>query len=397
MRVDFTDLTKFPQGGMSQAAFATLLAQLAPRASMTFTDASAGAGSPYSVQTSASTLALLAAGMARFGSVSDASREGLWLEPLASNLVVNTLTVPTGGTGVRTSVSSPAGDTNATRCQVPSGTYGGDLGIASTSGKYYRFSQWQKAGSPGGLYNWFFSSSQSIARGGAAPNTWTRDLTFQDQSHTPFCNPILSSGASLDPITVDGHDLSSYGGVIAGDRDVDIYGPQVEQGHVATSLILSGASPVTRQPGILAIGSPASLLNAGKLNVELIITFHSSRTEYDPAVNIPLIGNATEGVFLQMPAGVVAVRSGGVTRTLSALEWSAGDVLDINVVAGGGTPSFGSYRAQRAGSDVWNGPYSLGQDVASIPDLVGSSPYFVGGDGANTPLNGAIGLVACYG
>jgi hypothetical protein len=392
--VDFRNLTTFPQGGMSPSAFAAAV-PAAP--GLTFSDASSG-GSIYSVQTSASSLIVgIAQGYARFGSFSDATREGLALEQASTNVIPATgLYATANGQTVTAGQSDPAGGTTATHIQCASGNvvYSATGLYAATSGLTYSFSAWQQQGSVGGTNSVLLAGSAAVQW--SLTSSWARYIPTTQGS--PYYYPYTSpSGLSQYIFPVNG---SAREGVPAASRDVIQYGVQWEPSFVPTSYIHATSAAASRAAGGLQVSAPSACVNAsGRVNMEIMFVPYGPMSAYDPTHDIVLFGQPSgDNISIKMPSGIISVTCGGVTRTLGALAWySLGDIIDINVQAGGGSiVTTGSYLYTPAGSNT-SQLYVLGSTPDAQPAWLATGTHYIGGDGTNTRLNAMLQKVAFYG
>lgn len=228
---------------------------------------------------------------------------------------------PATGTVTRTgSIADPSGGTTAARIQTASGTNflnGATSGV--TTGIPHMCSVFTQQGAGSGSWQ-MTNLNPLVARGGTSPAAWTR----HDWPITP--------SSSISWRIMEYADRSANGGVVAGNRDANLWGVQTEAGAFASSYIRSTAGAATlRDFDDLTVTLPADWCS-DTLTVEYR-PLHTSAEHVTSAATMRLIDDGTHRLSLVIDSGASKIQliTTGGTYLSPALTYSAGDVARVEV------------------------------------------------------------------
>ncbi len=293
----------------------------------------ARASDGHSVQTSASTVVLTAAGndTARVGQPGGATTRGLVLERPATNDFIHARDAAGGWAGGGTATltvndeNGPDGTLSADRFNATSGQYS-QYQAPSLTAAAYAFSSWQKRRAAAGAGEWqmnFYGTSH-VATYGALTETFQR-------------NQLVSpnAGASTAVIPLDARDLSAQGGRTATALDYLVDMTQVEAGLYPTEWIATAGAAVTRAGERLYLADRGPLLSSGRLNFEVCFIPKADSDEYGAAVSVWYVDLNNHASISSSSHQLTVTISGTAYSFPTPLSWFAGDVVELFVGAGG--------------------------------------------------------------
>lgn len=290
-------------------------------------DLSLTRASAATVQTGTSTVVTSGIGVdqARAGRRLDADPLALVIEEARTNTLLNSRNTPlwagggSGTTETRPDGTAPDGSsTTATRTQ---GTgFGRYTQFAAETGPIYTGSFWQQQGAGGAA-----SARRQFGTANVDYTTavaWSRVVTtYTTVGAIFFLTPINSLPAGQDVR----HDLH-----------------QVELGQFATEAIVTTSGTATRAGERLTCSS--DLRDAGRVSLAITLQPKGASTQYASDMTLWYL-DASNNAVINTSDRKVKITVGGVAYTAAvAMSWSANDVLDIYVAAGGSIASEASYR-----------------------------------------------------
>lgn len=347
-----------------------------------FTRASDG----HTVQSSAATVLAIAAGndRARVGQAGGDATRGLVLEEARTNHAFDARDMSasqwTAGTASPT-VNHAAGPDGLVRaCRTQPGASG--------------YSNYHNATSFPGLTNkpiiissWFRGTSGSCTlqsygptvywAGSALTTTWKR-----------FSNAVANGGGfpQYNPADFSGGPLVGQGAI---DFLADLH--QAEEGKFATEVIITTSATATRAAERLFHPAGASLVNAGRLGLELKFIPKGAAGDYGADYAIWYV-DANNKAIVDKTTKQLTVTIGGATfTTTTALAWAAGDTVELWVEAGGGTLNTVVKSRVNGGSVTTHGTSGAAQGTLSV----GSSLDLMC-QGAGNVLTAWIQEIAAY-
>jgi hypothetical protein len=323
--------------GLSAGAVATLPGGLL------FSRASSG----HSVQTGSSSILIVGGftsnDVARAGRRSDAHDVALAFEesrfnevPDCRNMLAASWSVG-GGSTTTAGQTGPDGAALAHRLQVPSATNSNFRASVTVAGTSYVCQIWQRAFTAPELYQLM------VSKGDGTRGTATGTVqTVWGTAHLIFT--AASTVANFAPS--DGRDWTSFGGIVAGARDVVVDLTNIQPGKFPTSTIVTSGGSATRAGERLYYPAASDLFDAGRMNLHATLRPMGAAADYGAhmylgrfdANNYVRVNNSTRRLEV-VRAGVT------VYNPPEALSFNAYDLLEVQCAAGGaGLQSFAKYR-----------------------------------------------------
>jgi hypothetical protein len=298
---------------------------------------------------------------------------GLVVEEQRTNLVANARNLNGSDwyAGWMTSTTTmagagPDGVNSAADVTVSASGYSKYQYFGTLSGSFVA-SSWYARASGSGPFQLFNEETPSIgsAVAGTAVTGWQR--AFVEHA-------FPSAGSTAYVVPLDGRNLTAFGGVASQAMSALVDLVQFEAGKFPTEAILTSGGVATRASDRLAASS-ISLLDGGRLNLELRIQPKGKRTDYSGWLDLWSQGADYISVFA--PAGTIYVSVGGSTQTFSGIDWARGDTLDIFVGVGGSQSTVAAWRNNNGAATRFDG--------ASIFAISGSgNAWLLCSDGAYT-------------
>lgn len=274
----------------------------------------------------------------RIGRLLDAHSYGVFIESPTTNKFGYSNTpssapgADSGSPTYTTGQSDPAGGTNATRIQVPSGGYSKYQTLtASTNGV---ISAWVQKGPGSGAFQIDAPYSGTIGAGvnGTAGALWTR-VTSANFPYGGTAPNFVSSDARANATL----------GSSAGARDCVLYGVQFEDKKYPTSLVLtSGGSSATRAAERLTIDSTRATQSivGGRLAIRLRFRATAALSALTHTSEGQLFESEDHAVGAWVPSNslqIIVYANGSQSITASsAITWNAGDLLEFYFELGAG-------------------------------------------------------------
>lgn len=336
------DFTSAALGAMANATFVSTFG-------LSFARASAA-----TVQTSASTVdSTPTTDQPRFCATGATGIRGLLIEESRSNLIQNNRDESAAGWNAGTSTvttayaAGPDGTTGTgSRTQGAGG--GSDFGKYQTRstvslGTSQVLSAWVR-GALGATHHTIRSSgtpTDTFDTIAVAGTTWQRHV-FPFTSASPgsdnlFSDSSLSSGLTEDVVT----DLM-----------------QIESGKFATSAIVTTGATGTRAGEHPSDASASRWSDANRISVEFVFCPLGTPAQYTANAYFWYI-DANNNAWMDT-SQKVNVKIGGTTVTsASAISWTAGQVVDLWIEAGGGAATKVEYRTSSDGGSTWGSVTTL--------------------------------------
>jgi hypothetical protein len=318
-------------------------------AGLTFARASSG----HTVQTGTSTLTttgITSDNVARVGKLADAHSYGIFIEPARTNSCRYSRSMNlapgalSGSVTYTTGRTSPDGTTNAIRGQIGSGAYANYDTVPSpgtfASNTRMTLSAWVKQGSGSGAYqfNAAHAGTTGAAAGGTAGANWSRVAS---------ASFVYPSGTACYPVGWDGRANTTIASS-AGARDCEIDFVQIEAGGYATSAIItSGGSTATRAAERLTINSAVTspVVRQGRLGCYLRFRAIAGLTSMSSSAegNLLFGVGTTCSVWISASSRYIYMDAGGAQYSQTAnsvINWSAGDLVEVQLELGNGKSKF---------------------------------------------------------
>ncbi|MFT3772987.1 MAG: right-handed parallel beta-helix repeat-containing protein [Minicystis sp.] len=305
----------------------------------------------------------------------------LWFEGSTVNLFSNARApqswpgAPSNGTTTGNSTQGPDGQTLAALHAINSGGFSRYQTSTTlyTSGQTHTASAWFKQGSSA-TYSHNLADAASHGGGGALASGWNRySITF-----TP-------SGTSGAYIVAEGRDTSAAGGIAAGARNFYSDLHQLEAGRKVASSWISGTRAGER------IWAPAaSVVSKGR------VRFRAKWTALHASSQMPFNGRLwtiDANNFVEIDANKLQVRTvagGKIALLPTVLSWTAGDVIEMRVDVGNGTPS--GWYSLNGGPKI-----DLGSGIAQGPVLAEGASLDILCNGTAAQLEGGLQALTFYG
>jgi hypothetical protein len=337
--VDFTSLAAGVLAGGASAGSALELAT-----GCRLTRASAA-----TVQTSANTINVTpGVDAARIGRFSAQDALALVIEGAGQNLLggprAPTASPWTNGTGATTpnATAGPDGSVLALRATPASGQLGQQQTVTVAAGAPIACSMWCKSvvgAAPNSQCQVAFgdSASMDIARTIVGPQNVVSTI---GPGWMRFW--VISAGNASNQASIvynDGRNWTSKGGLVAGPRDAYLDFPQIELGQFLTEAML-----VDRAGDHFWHPDAASLVSAARFSPRFRFRPKGASNQY--ASNMFLWNyDADNQAWINCSTRTLNVKIAGATWTASAMTWSAGDIVDLQIAAGdGASQSMAKYR-----------------------------------------------------
>lgn len=313
---------------------------------LTFARASSG----HTVQTGTSTLTttgITSNNVARVGKLADAHSNGVFIEPARTNVYgyANTPSLASGtagssGSTFTTGRTGPDGGTTATRVQQNSGTFSRYHSITTAGASTpYTLSAWVAAGLGTGAYLVCapYAGTTGAAITGTAGASWSRASNLFTYPSTSGANLVGEDGRANAP-----------SGASAGARDVDLAYIQFEVGSYPTSAILtSGGSTATRAAEQLTINSAVTspVVRMGRFGCYLRFRAIAGLTSMSSSAegNLLFGVGTTCSVWISASSRYIYMDAGGAQYSQTAnsvINWSAGDLVEVQLELGNGKSKF---------------------------------------------------------
>jgi hypothetical protein len=191
-------------------------------------------------------------------------------------------------------------------------------------------------------------------------------------------------------VSTDGRDFSSVGGSVAGAHDVLFWGIDTMIGGYATETVNSTGSILATYPTQLIIGNGFNWVVNGRIELRQYFQAKGGKGHNYSDTATPYLWSLDAGnyAYISDSTGKVTVVTAGGTpyTTASGASWSDGDVLRVdvmagggnmntvvkfnNITAGGGQTTLGTSSSPQAGIDV-----SSAQKLRSHCDYLGLNTF----------------------
>ncbi len=277
----------------------------------------------------------IAANVARVGD--DGSHTGLVLEESRENKISYARDITAGpwttGLSVVTTANAADGPDGtasiADRSEVAKDGYSNYFGVTNATAGYYTMSQWYKRGSVAAsaqIVLYVDSTGSFVASGGDAPEAWQRiAVTKNHASGDVYASPA------------NGLDGTAGGGVLNAARDVLTDLMQLEFAQFATEAIVTSGAAATRAGERLYLVDVATLLDAGRMNLEISVQPRGASSEFANDISVWTIDGNNYATIQQSNRKLKVVIAATSYEFTTALSWSAGDTVDLWIEAGGGS------------------------------------------------------------
>lgn len=301
--------------------------------------------------------------------------QGLVIEEARTNLV--TISRALTGTGwyggwpVTTTDGydyGPDGTHVASRSQVSVNGYSNFQYFGTLSGQYVA-SEFVRPVAGGGPYQLFNETTTTVgaAVGGYVPASFRRvNATYN----------FLGGYAYLVPADARGH--TGYGGIAATalDEETDLY--QFEAGAFPTEPIVTIGAAATRAGDRLYAATGSSLVQSGRLTLELRLQAKGGWWEYTTNLRLWSVDANNYGEMNPFSGAITVVINGVTNTTNMSPAWSRLDAAEIFIAAGGGLPTNVQMRVNQYGPWVGTitGPVLGALSVPGALDLVCKGPLF---------------------
>jgi hypothetical protein len=312
------------------------------------------AGDGYSVRDGASVIVSgLGTDVPRAGRRSSAHAMALCLEEPRTALTLRSAALTTSpwslhsGSAPASGLVAPDGSSSSSwRIQTTAAQIG--LGYyhlpALTNLARYVVSGWHR-GVAGGESMQLVACNGALTAGRAVARTLT---TEWDRSEVSFvAGTDTAANLTTCFVWAGGYGFQATtgitGGVAAGARDAVAWGLQHELGGFATSYIPTVAAQVSRVGERLYHASAAALIRSGRLAIEVAFRPHGASTRYGADMYIWKSGS--DYCRIEYSTASVVLSIGGVVYVAPIpMAWSAGDLVELFVAAGGGQATEAVYR-----------------------------------------------------
>lgn len=364
---------------------------------LTFARASSG----YTVQTGTSTIVtsgITSNDVGRIGRLLDAHSYGLFIEPARTNLAQRSREIATSpwltGSTVATTADAaagPDGASSADRSNVTSGGFSNYQSITTVNGTTYAFSTWIAARTSAQNHRVAFSetvSAYTLVSTSNAPTTWQR-----------VSGTRAATATTCYLVPCDGSNRTGTGGPAAMALDFFTDFAQVEAGKYPTSAIITTGSTATRAAERLTIDSTRATQATvnGRLGFYVRFRAIAALTEMDATTEGQIIcdagGTPAFGVWINASSRYIYLNNGAqYSQTAnSVINWSAGDLVEVQLELGNGKSKF---RWRTNGGATSTASFSVKDDTLGAVSLASGLDVLSAGTNWHTP--GVLEKVVLY-